>query len=809
MDPVWQWEWEEGLGAAITTFSAACDFLDEYDGLIFNHNEAVLYQWIETYAPALFSRIRKHVEAGRWNIMGGWYLQPDCNMPSGESIARQILAGQQYFKEKFGVSPKIAVNFDSFGHSKGLVQILADADYIGYLCCRPLQELKQRDFIWKGFNNSEILLHRGVDGYNTPMGGAAERAERAIEYFKDSDIALFLWGVGNHGGGPSRKDLNDFAALMEKYRGSVEIVHSTPEEYFSEVEKKRRKLPVLEEGLNHFMQGSYTSQIRIKQSHMRLENSLAAAEKLSAYASLFGDEYPEAALRSAWEDLLFGEFHDILPGTTVASAENSALRLFSHGEETASRLRIKAFLAMAEGQEKAKDGEYPILVCNPHPYETECTVECELMLKDQNFSTEYIHIPEIYCDGKKIECQLEKEESNIPIDWRKRIVFSAKLRPSGVTRFSCYMKREKRQPVQNSFPTEGDCLVFSFPKKEVRINAKTGLVDRYVSEGRQYLGAGAFAVEVYRGYCDPWGFDYSKYKKKLGEFRLMTPSESAKFSGAGVKTLAPVRVIEDGAVRTVVEAFFRYKSSYLAVHYILGKGNSEIGLRYKLYNNEKDCVLRLHIPAAFRVGSYQGSTAYGVNNLPLGDEEVVAQDWLMMSGEGRALSILNFGTYGSRCNEEGARVTLLQSSAYTAHPIEDRKILPEDRFSARIDQGERDFEFVINGSGENSRRENISYESIVHHQKPYALNYFPTGEGRRRGLAVLLDSHAVTLSAFKRAEDGNGYIIRLYNGDKKEQRVNLSIPSLHIDSCIEIKPCEFLSYRIGKGVLKKTNILEE
>lgn len=129
LDPVWLWEWEEGAAEALSTFQTAADFCEQDNGLVFNHNEALLYQWVEEYDPPLFERIQKLVKAGRWHIMGGWFLQPDCIMPCGESITRQILRGRQYFMRKFGVFPHTAINFDPFGHSRGLVQILLQAGY--------------------------------------------------------------------------------------------------------------------------------------------------------------------------------------------------------------------------------------------------------------------------------------------------------------------------------------------------------------------------------------------------------------------------------------------------------------------------------------------------------------------------------------------------------------------------------------------------------------------------------------------------------------------------------------------------------
>lgn len=125
------------MATAIATFRQAAILADEYD-YIFCHNEALLYEYIEEYVPELFEKIRELVKKGKWKITGGWYLQPDCNLPSGEAFVRQIELGRKYFAEKFGARPTVATNFDSFGHSVGLVQILKKCGYDGYLCCRPM-----------------------------------------------------------------------------------------------------------------------------------------------------------------------------------------------------------------------------------------------------------------------------------------------------------------------------------------------------------------------------------------------------------------------------------------------------------------------------------------------------------------------------------------------------------------------------------------------------------------------------------------------------------------------------------------------
>jgi len=412
IDPVWQWEWEEGVAEALSTFRTAADLCEAFEGSVFNHNEVVIYKWVEEYEPALFARIQRLVREGKWHIMGGWYLQPDCNMPSGESLVRQILVGRHYFEEKFGVRPTTALNFDPFGHTRGLVQILAKSGYDSYLFCRPQEQwchLPDDDFIWVGYDGSEVLAHRSMTWYTAPLGGAREKIETWMQEHPQRDLSLLLWGVGNHGGGPSRKDLRDLAALIAETEG-FDIVHSTPEAYFAELRDLhpdsksrpdpqgrhpagRADLPRHAHDINPWAVGCYTSQIRIKQQHRALENALYAAEKMASTAALQGlIDYPKRDLDAAQRALLFSEFHDILPGSSIQPVEETSLRLLHHGLEMLSQVRARAFFALAQGQPRAAEGEIPILVYNPHPFPVHATVECEFQLADINWSDEYTQV---------------------------------------------------------------------------------------------------------------------------------------------------------------------------------------------------------------------------------------------------------------------------------------------------------------------------------------------------------------------------------------------------------------------------------
>ncbi|MBQ7596646.1 MAG: alpha-mannosidase, partial [Clostridia bacterium] len=271
LDPVWLWQKEEGMAEAVSTFRTAADFCEKYDGFVFNHNESVLYEWVEEYEPELFERIKKLIKQGKWRIMGGWYLQPDCVMPCGESFIRQIETGSRFFKENFGITLETAVNFDPFGHTRGLVQILKKHGYKNYLYMRPWDAVPVEDFIWKGYDGSEIRAHRISFGYASGKRDTADKIERLLEE-PENDNILMCWGIGDHGGGPSEEAWEDLLEYKKEHP-EIEIISSGCEEFFDAV--GRNDLPVFEKSLIHCMVGCYTSMTRVKQTHRKLENTLA------------------------------------------------------------------------------------------------------------------------------------------------------------------------------------------------------------------------------------------------------------------------------------------------------------------------------------------------------------------------------------------------------------------------------------------------------------------------------------------------------------------------------------------------------
>lgn len=820
IDPVWLWDMEEGISAAISTFRMAAVFCEEYDGLVFNHNEVVVYKWIEEMEPELFARIQELVRKGKWHIMGGWYLQPDCNMPGGESFIRQMEAGREYFREKFGKQPTTAINFDPFGHSRGLVQLMAKAGFDSYLFCRPGQgdcPLPADDFIWVGFDGSEIMAHR-ADTYGTLMGEAGKKVEEWMDAQKRKPeekqplAGCMLWGVGNHGGGPSRVDLEELKALKER-TGEWNLIHSTPEAYFAQrreaAKAAGREEPRVERDLNSWAVGCYTSQIRVKQKHREAEGTLSAVEKMLSQAALRGLlPYPEKELKEAQEALLFSEFHDILPGSSIQSVEEASLQMLDHGLEILNYWKRRAFFALLSGEKKAEEGEYPILIYNPHLYPVEGIFSCDFQLANQNWSESY-SLPVISRDGQILESQVEKEACNMNLDWRKRVSFHAVLEPSCMNRFSARITMVDKKPGNPAYLEEEhikEACCYSNDRIRVRINPETGLLDSYEVDGEEYLREGSGALVVMKTDCDPWGMNRHSYREELGRFRLMGKEEGSRYSGTSNERhgsagclIPSVRIVEDGPVKRVVEAVMEYGHSQACIRYILPARGTKLRVEIRVNWAEKGAFLKWEIPAVLKEAIPFAETAYGVMEHRSDGEEKVFHRWcgFFDKNKKRALTVINQGNYGVDFMEGAMRISLLHSAVYSAHPIGDRPLLVQDRFLPYIDQGERSFAFEINGGDSEERREFVTREAVVFQEKPMAVPAFPSGEGEKGKPVILVDNPAVVLGAFRKGTANDCYLLRLYESSGKKQTALVSLPALGLELPVAMGACEVKTLRLA------------
>ncbi|MBO5648581.1 MAG: hypothetical protein J6S76_01550, partial [Clostridia bacterium] len=596
---------------------------------------------------------------------------------------------------------------------------------------------------------------------------------------QEQDVVCVLWGVGNHGGGPSAQDLSDIASLREALNGKMEILHSTPETFFAQIDPE-----VVHRGaLRTVMPGCYTSMVRIKQKHAELENALFMAEKLCSAAALRGlIEYPEAELDEVVEDLLNAQFHDILPGSAIRAGEENGLQLLDHGLLVCSRLRARAYFALSQAQPRAAEGEYPVIVFNPQPYEWESEITCEMMLADQNWSDELGSRLRVFDEaGRELPLQIVKEESNLNLDWRKRFVFRAPLAPMDVTRFSIYVDFVPREE-KKVLPRGGD-LVFDAEfeedgrlcRKHVEIDGKTGFMRSFMLDGRElisdksHLGAcGAMIPVMYDDNPDPWGmaaFQLEGMGRNGRPFALIDLPEGELIKNGPFAGMAPIQVTEDGAISTVVECFFALENSFVRMEYTLYKTRSAVDVRADVFLCDVDRMLKLAFPLTDS-GDVIGQTAFGTEVLYRDGRENVAQRFVgLRGGDGVVTALFNRGTYGSSYADGVLSMSLIRGASYCAHPIGARPLIPDDKFVKKIDMGERNFFFRLD------RVQEVSLERLAaeFNVLPYACNVFPAESGIAQcavpGAPVVpvISDREIVLVTMKRAQEGDGYLLRLLN----------------------------------------------
>lgn len=367
IDSAWLWPVRETQRKVARTFSNVLDLLEEYPDLTFAASSAQQFVWIKQSQPELFERIRAAVAAGNIAPVGGMWVESDTNMPGGEALARQFVRGTRFFVDEFGVQPREVWLPDSFGYSAGLPQIAKAAGARWMLTQKmswnETNRMPHHTFLWEGHDGSHIFTHfPPVDTYSAEMTAAElARAERQHSEKAGANSSLVPFGYGDGGGGPTREMLAA-AQRQRSLEGSPAVTLSSPARFFTQAEAEYTDPPRWRGELYlEFHRGTYTSQARMKRGNRRSEHLLREAELWSVHAALRGMPYPYDELDAAWETVLLQQFHDILPGTSIAWVHQEAERRYGEVGASLERIIAQALGAVA-GTGTVK------LVANAGPY---------------------------------------------------------------------------------------------------------------------------------------------------------------------------------------------------------------------------------------------------------------------------------------------------------------------------------------------------------------------------------------------------------------------------------------------------------
>jgi alpha-mannosidase len=357
LDTAWLWPIEESYRKAVRSFSSQTAYMERYPDFRFACSQAQQYDWIRRRNPDLYERIRQRVEAGQWVPVGGTWVEPDCNLPSGESLVRQFLYGQRFFEREFGRRCREFWNPDVFGYNGQLPQIMRGAGIDRFLTQKlswnRFNSPAHHTFTWQGIDGSQVLAHfPPADTYNA----SAEVAElrRSVREYKDHDRSrrsLLVFGWGDGGGGPTPAMLERLLRVRD-LQGVPRTTLTTSDEFFDALEADAGELPtILGELYFEYHRGTYTTQAAAKLGNRMGERALHDAELLLAVAARSGAaEYPKQRLDELWQLLLVNQFHDILPGSSIGLVYADTARDHAAVLEGAEALAREALAAVVEGE---------------------------------------------------------------------------------------------------------------------------------------------------------------------------------------------------------------------------------------------------------------------------------------------------------------------------------------------------------------------------------------------------------------------------------------------------------------------------
>lgn len=793
IDPVWLWKKSEGLSEILSTYRSALDRMKEFPAYIFTSACAYYYHWVETIDPVMFQEIQQRVKEGRWSVTGGFWVQPDCNLPSGEAFCRHTLYSQRLFQQKLGVTAKVGYNVDSFGHNGMLPQLLKKSGMDAYVFMRPgnhenaaLPDL----FYWEAPDGSRVLTHKikyeytdylGVPDGKDPITGKIDLLEDLSE--QNHIPYMDFYGVGNHGGGPTIRGLR----LLEKaVQQNPQRTFSSTEAYFKDVENSgiAASIPVVTGSLLHHASGCYAANAAIKKANRQAENALLKAEKFHVLAQhLTGCSDKTEQIRQAWEKVLFQQFHDILAGCSIREAYQDAHNALAAACDMAWEITQTALhhiswnikttrgLTNTPCEKKAlilweKDGEgAPIVVFNPHSFPVRHAMQLNTTVKG-------------ICDaaGVPVVCQKVRGPQTNGED-RYNTLFDAQIPAYGYSLF--YVFKEQDFSVSLDYPAKAYEYTLENRYVKVQFDPFTGCISSfYDKENHRELAAGpmakAFMIEDEKP--DTWAHGITVFDRVVGEMG------QAQFV-----------ILEQGPLRASVRTTVRYQNSSLQQDFHLSAYGKTLEVECRLNMQEHLKLIKLSFPVLTDTTEALYAIPYGYEPHPLSAEEFPAHKWVMAASKtGQGISLCNDSKYSFSTlpypNGAELRMTIARGCIFADH------YGVRDSLVEYQDQGEQSFRYSL--SAETDIASVVRRANLLNMEPELLLETHHEGSLPAVYTGIATDKENIVISAIKNAEDGNGYILRLYETAGKPTNTVITFPLCSTSFQVNFAPQEIKTLRL-------------
>lgn len=760
IDLSWLWRWEETVHeVGPMTFWGTLRQMNRLPGLTFAQSQAAIYEAMEQKYPELFQEIKRKVEEGTWIPVGGMWVEPDLNMPDGESLARQLLYGKRYFLDKFGVEVKVGWNPDSFGHNWQLPQILKKAglDYYVFERCAPENTLA---FWWEGQDGSRLLAYVPPGWYLVDLkNGVRDLLLKSNQQTPIKNFML-LYGAGDHGGGPRDSDVEAILKYsFDPEHPRFEFIN--PENYFRKIEKAGVDYPVVKRELNFAFPGCYTTQVETKKSNRRLENLLLEAEKFSSLARLTGarDYYPDRDIDEAWKIVLRNQFHDILDGSAIGPVYDEVQGYYHEAEKRGQRALNFSLETISNLVDTRGEG-WPLVVYNSLPWERTEPVECELTLNRPVKSLKILdsagaEIPSQLlgiekCRGEP-DLTLKHVQESGPVGWKVRVLFIADKVPSlGYKTFRAVAANSSGKD-KTSLTASNDRLENEYLR--LTLDPKTGwwksLRDKRL--GREFLSGPGNVLEALADEppsMSAWEIGLKDLLARLGE--------------KGVS----VSLVEKGPVRTTIRVEHAFRSSRFIQEVQLYSGLPRVDVRMWLDWQERNVMVKAAFPVAAEKPVATFEIPYGAIVRPASGQEVPAIKWIDVSDANGefGLSLLNDSRYGFDVKDNVMRMSIIRGATYPD---------PE------ADRGAHELAYSLYPHAR-SWKEGLSFRRAMEFNSPLRVHQAMIHPGTLPAEKSFLrvEPENVVLTALKKeAGYGSpGFVVRLYEIFGQESETRLELP---------------------------------
>lgn len=742
LDPVWLWRWTEGCAEALATCWAAVDRLEEGSAFVFTRGEASIYSWIEEFDPALFQRIAHFIRQGRWYVVNGWWVQPDCNLPSGECFIRQALIGKAYFQEKFGIEPHVGFNVDSFGHAETLPMLLRHTGFDSYVFMRPgphEKSLPANLFEWVSSDGSHVPTFRIQVAYNTSPRNLAlpEKTDRHLAMERDEGHPFMLfYGVGNHGGGPTKDAIAHIAARIE---AGEAIAFSDPSRFFRDVEGL--DLPKVSEELQFHAIGCYAVGASLKSLNRLAESRLSQAEAAAALATdQIGVAYPRSELRRLWRTLLFNQFHDTLGGTAIRSACVDAERelgMVVAGAEHVLNASVRHLSSSIRPVPDAREAHFLLINLGASEFdgivEAEPWTDFDAVSKRTLVDEDGAPVPFQYVapEGRTRGLQRVAFRVKVPGFGRRLVSFNrdevAGLAPPSVN-FG--------QPVLADDP-----LAFSTSGWTLVLDRKLGTIVelRNRSSGTAVFTGPAHRAIVVDDPSDTWSHGLDRFG----------------FSGEDFE-LEGVSVLERGPVRTAIEVRTRSgQSTMTTVVSLPNDPDLPVDLAIRLDWRERRRLLRLAYPLGGKAFEYE--VPAGWTERPDDGKEVFGHRWVRCERAGFAVVVANDAKYSYAASDGTLYITAVRSPVFAHH---DPIVLEEGASYDFMDQGEQRFVVRVHADHGLTRQKAATLADELCKPIVSTPHVARRGTGEWRGQWLAVDPGTTNVMALKLAETSDDLVLR-------------------------------------------------